>query len=187
MNFTWSGIAHHSTLASFIARYSIMYGRFRSPAGRNMFYCVQRYACPVEDLLFCRSLHNVVISRVRKWLTDLLTISDKQECIAVRDGLAYLPDCFTADDMYDIVTYLCTCWLSSFDATVSALMSCCFQLCVFMYFYTLRGCVLSNVYLYNLFLFICIIYFTVFNFLTFAFCFLFTFLIMYCVYDFHNK
>jgi len=32
----------------------------------------------------------------------------------VRDGLAYLPDCFTSGDMSDIVIYLCTCWLSTF-------------------------------------------------------------------------
>ena len=45
-------------------------------------------------------------------------------------------------------------------------MSCCFQLRVFMYFDTLRGCVLSNVYLY--------FYFTVF--LNFCLAFFFTFL-----------
>jgi len=34
-----------------------------------------------------------------------------QECIMVRDGLARLPDAFTAGDMSDIVRYLCMCWL----------------------------------------------------------------------------
>jgi len=32
-----------------------------------------------------------------------------QECVMVRDGLANLPDCFTAGDMSDIASYLSTC------------------------------------------------------------------------------
>ena len=88
MNFLQSCIAHQSTLVSFIAWYSIMYGQFRSPAGRHMFYCVPRYACAVEDLLFCRSLCNVVISRIHKCFTDneLQTAGLLQECIMVRDS-----------------------------------------------------------------------------------------------------
>ena len=84
-----------------------MYGRFRSPAGRNMFYCAQRYACAVEDLLFCRSYVMLIISRVRKRFTDdqLQTAGLLQEFITVRDDLAYLSDCFTAGDMSDIVIY----------------------------------------------------------------------------------
>ena len=38
------------------------YGRFSSPAIRDMLYCAQRYSCAVEDLLFTRSLRNVVDS-----------------------------------------------------------------------------------------------------------------------------
>ena len=40
MNFMRSYIAHQSIVVSFIARYSIIYGRFRSPAGRYKFYYV---------------------------------------------------------------------------------------------------------------------------------------------------
>jgi len=32
-----------------------------------------------------------------------------QECVMVRDGLAHLPDAFTAGDMSFIACYLCTC------------------------------------------------------------------------------
>jgi len=84
--------------------------RIGGAAHGNMFYCAQRYACAVEDLLFSRSLRNVVISRVRKCFTDdqLQTAGLFPECIMVRDGLAYFPDCVTAGDMSDIVRYLCT-------------------------------------------------------------------------------
>ena len=62
VNFVPSCITDRSTLVKFIARCSIYYGRFRSPAGRNMLYCAQRYSCAVEDLLFTRSARNVVDS-----------------------------------------------------------------------------------------------------------------------------
>jgi len=34
-----------------------------------------------------------------------------QECVMFRDGLAKLPDCFTAGDMSDIASHISTCWL----------------------------------------------------------------------------
>jgi len=37
------------------------------------------------------------------------TASLLQECIMVRDGLAHLPDAFTAGDTSDIGRYLCVC------------------------------------------------------------------------------
>ena len=108
VNFVCSCITHRSNLVKFIARYSIFYERFRSPAGRNMLYCAQRYSCAVEDLLFTLSARNAVSSRVRERLSDeqIQTASLLQECIMVRDGLARLPDVFTAGDMSDIIRYL---------------------------------------------------------------------------------
>ena len=104
------------------------------------------------------------------------------ECVMVRDGLAYLPDCFTAGDMSDIVIYLCICRLSSFEATVwclylllcPAVSDCTFFYVVLWYFE--RLCT-RYVYLY--------FYFTFYLKKTFLLCFsFFTFLIMYCVYNF---
>ena len=76
-----------------------------------MLYCAQRYSCGLEDLLFTQSARNAVNSRVRERLSDeqIQTASLLQECIMVRDGLAHLPDVFTAGDMSDIVRYLCMC------------------------------------------------------------------------------
>ena len=72
-----------------------------------MLYCAQRYSCAVEDL----SARKTVNSRVHERLSDeqIQTASLLQECIMVRDGLARLPDVFTAGDMSDIVRYLCMC------------------------------------------------------------------------------
>ena len=91
--------------------YSIFYGRFSSPADRNMLCCAQRYLCAVEDLLFTRSVCRVVASCVCEHLSDeqIQTARLLQECIMVRDGLARLPDVSTAGDMSDIVRYLCIC------------------------------------------------------------------------------
>ena len=93
-----------------------------------------RTCCSVD--LYIRNERNAFFSRVRKCFTDdqLQTAGLLQECVIVSDGLAYLPDCFTAGDMSDIVLYLCTCWLSFFEATESVLMSCCFRLRVFLCF-----------------------------------------------------
>ena len=79
-----------------------MYGRSCSPAGRNMLRCgAQRYSCALEDLMFFGSVRSVVNSYVRKCLTidQLQTAGLLQECVMVRDGLAHLPDAFTAGDM----------------------------------------------------------------------------------------
>ena len=76
-----------------------------------MLCCAQRYSCAVEDLLFTRSVCNVIDSRVCESLSDeqIQTASLLQEYIMVRDGLARLPEEFTAGDMSDIVRYLCLC------------------------------------------------------------------------------
>jgi len=65
----------------------------------------------VEDLLFTRSVRNFVALCVCERLNDekIQTASLFQECILVRDGLAQLPDAFTAGDMSDIARYLCVC------------------------------------------------------------------------------
>ena len=87
-----SCITHRSNLVKFIARYSIFYGRVRSPVGRNMLYCAQRYSCAVEDLLFTQSARKTVSSRVRERLSDeqLLTARLLQECIMVRVETVWL-------------------------------------------------------------------------------------------------
>jgi len=68
----------------------------------------KRYAYIVEKL-FCSSAD--VIARVRKCFTDdqLQTAGLLQECVMDWDGLAYLTDYFTADDMSDIACYFGTC------------------------------------------------------------------------------
>jgi len=60
---------------------------------------------------FTQSARNAVKSRVRERLSDeqIQTASLLQECIMVRDGMAHLPDVFTAGDMSHIVGYLCMC------------------------------------------------------------------------------
>jgi len=70
VNFVHSRITHRSTLVKFIAQYSIFYGRFSSPAGHNMLCCAQRYLCAVENLLFTRSVCNVVDSCICQCLSD---------------------------------------------------------------------------------------------------------------------
>jgi len=111
VNFVRSCITHRSTLVKSIARYSIFYGRFSSPAGCNMLCCAQRYSCAVEDLLFTRSVRSIVDSCVCERSSDeqVQAASLLQECVMVRDGLARLPGVFTAGDMSDIVRYLCLC------------------------------------------------------------------------------
>jgi len=106
-------LTHRSNLVKFIARYSVFYGWFRSPAGRNMLYCARRYSRAVEDLLYTQSARNAVNSRVRERLSDeQIQTASLQERIGlmVRVRLARLPDVFTAGDMSDIVRYLCMCW-----------------------------------------------------------------------------
>ena len=58
------------------------------------------HASTVEDLLLRGPVRNVVASCLRKSLSgdQLQTASLLQECVMVRDGLANLPDCFTACD-----------------------------------------------------------------------------------------
>jgi len=53
---------------------------------------------------------------VHDMFRDRQTVDDQlqtagllQECVMVRDGLAHLPDAFTAGDMSFIACYLCTC------------------------------------------------------------------------------
>ena len=57
------------------------------------------------------SVRKVIDSCVCERLSDeqIQTASLLQECIMVRDGLACLPEVFTAGDMSDIVRYLCMC------------------------------------------------------------------------------
>jgi len=88
-----SCIAHQNTLVSSITRYSITYGRFSSPAGRNT---------------FSGSVRSVVNACVHRCVNDnqLQTVGLLQECIMIRDGMAHLPDAFTVDDISDIVRYL---------------------------------------------------------------------------------
>jgi len=111
VHFVRSCMAHQSHLVSFVARYSTMHGRFSSPVGCNIQRCAQRYACTVEDLFFRGPVRNVVASCVRKSFTDdqFQIAYLLKECVMVRDGLAKLPDCFTAGDMSDIASYLSTC------------------------------------------------------------------------------
>ena len=80
----------------------------------NVLYCAQQYSCAVEDLLLLtqQSACNVIDSCVCERLSNEQTIqtgSLLQECIMVRDGLAHLPDVFTASDMPDIVRCPCMC------------------------------------------------------------------------------
>ena len=76
-----------------------------------MLCCAQRYSCAVEDLLFTRSVCNVIDSRVCESLSNeqIQTASLLQEGIMARDGLARLPEDFTAGVESDIVRYSCTC------------------------------------------------------------------------------
>ena len=66
------------------------------------------YACTVKDLLLRGPVCNAVASCVHTSFTDdqCQTAYLLQECVVVRDGLANLPDCFTAGDMS---SYQSTC------------------------------------------------------------------------------
>jgi len=61
----------------------------------------------MEDLLFTQSARNAVNSRVHERLIDeqIQTANLLQECTMVRDGLARLPDAFTAGDMSDFYSF----------------------------------------------------------------------------------
>jgi len=59
--------------------------------------------------LFRGSVSNVVVSCICKFPIAYLL----HDCVMVRDGLAKFPDCFTAGDMSDIVSYLSKCLLFS--------------------------------------------------------------------------
>jgi len=69
--------------------------------GCNIQRCAQRYACTMEDLLLRVPVRSVVTSCVRKSFTDdqFQIAYLLKECVMVRDGLAILPDCYTAGDM----------------------------------------------------------------------------------------
>jgi len=88
-----------------------MHGRFSSPVGCNIQHCAQRYVCTVEDLLLHGPVRSVVASCARKSFTDdqFQIANLLKQCVMVRDGLAKLPDCFTASDMSDIASYLPAC------------------------------------------------------------------------------
>ena len=65
----------------------------------------------MKDMLLHGPVRSVVASCVCKSFTDdqFQIAYLLKECVMVRDGLAKLPDCFTANDMSDIASYLSTC------------------------------------------------------------------------------
>ena len=86
-------------------------------------WCIPRF---YNDLFFI-----VIEIFLVNELKNATTASLLQECVMVRDGLANLPDCFTACDMSDIATYLSTCWFP-----VSVCLSVSLSLCLsFLYLY----------------------------------------------------
>jgi len=68
-----------------------------------VFMCCKRPAFYSLSAQCCRYI--VFVSVDEQTQTSILL----QECTTVRDGLARLPDVFTAADMSDIVRYLCMC------------------------------------------------------------------------------
>ena len=67
-------------------------------------------------------------------------------CMCSICSTVYLPDCFTAGDIvWHIVIYVCTFWLSSFEATVSVFLcpavSDCAFLCRLLWFFVDRLCI----------------------------------------------
>ena len=88
--------------------HGVMYGRYRSPLGRNVLFCLRRYSCTIDQLLPCRSKH-VVHSFVSGSHTEaeLSAVNKLSECLMLRDNLLFLSVDFSRPDIVDLVSHLC--------------------------------------------------------------------------------
>jgi len=50
-NFARSCLHHESNIVRCVAWYSVLHGRYRSPTGRTVSFCLRRYNCDFNDLL----------------------------------------------------------------------------------------------------------------------------------------
>jgi hypothetical protein len=107
-------ISHESGLIKHIASYEIYYARSDSPLGQNMLFCTDRYRSPVNSLLF--SSFNIVNSYVNSTVIDaqLRTSSFLSELIEIKDGKDKFSSSFILSypELCDIITYICTCYLT---------------------------------------------------------------------------
>jgi len=109
MNFVRSCLHHESNIVRCVAWYSVLHGRYRSPTGRNVSFCLRRYNCDFNDLLSCRSFSHIISHFVSASHTEVQRViaSLLSECLLLRDGTLHLPDCFSRIDINDIIMDLC--------------------------------------------------------------------------------
>jgi len=78
-------------LVQSVAWYGVMLGRYRSPLGRNVLFCLRRYSCTIDQLLACRSkyvVHSFVFGSHTE--AQLSTANILIECLMLRDNLLSL-------------------------------------------------------------------------------------------------
>jgi len=59
MNFVRSYLHHESNIVGSVAWHSVLHGRYRSPTGRNVSFCLRRY-CNFNDLLSSGSFSYII-------------------------------------------------------------------------------------------------------------------------------
>jgi len=95
-----------------VAWHGVMYGRYRSPLGRNVLFCLRRYSCTIDQLLACRSkfvVHSFVSGSQTEAQLSMANILI--ECLMLRDNLLSLSVYFMRQDIVDFVSHLCVAQL----------------------------------------------------------------------------
>jgi len=90
-----------------------LHGRYRSPTGRNVSFCLRRYNCDFNDLLSCRSFSHIISHFMSASHTEghRAIVSLFSECLLLRDGSLHLPSCQTAFHVLTLTTLLCRPYL----------------------------------------------------------------------------
>ena len=91
--------------------YSTLFSRYNSVIGHNALYCVQRYNCLVQDILY-GSVNNIV----HKHSSNLVDVSQLNaanflyELIMIRDSKVRLSNNvdFSKEELEVFINYLCT-------------------------------------------------------------------------------
>jgi len=90
-----------------VAWHGIMHGQYRSPLGRNVLFCLQRYSCTIDQLLACWSkyvVHSFVSGSHME--AKLSAVNILSECLMLRDNLLSLSVDFLRQDIVDLVSHL---------------------------------------------------------------------------------
>ena len=101
MNFARSCLSHQSSVVQSVAWHGVMYGRYHSPLGRNVLFCLRRYSCTIDQLLACRSkfvVHSFVSGSHAEAQLSMANILI--DCLMLRDNLLSLSVDFCARTLW---------------------------------------------------------------------------------------